>query len=459
MFTLAIVGRPNVGKSTLFNRLVGKRLALVHDRPGVTRDRREAVAMIGDVPIRLIDTAGLGEVGTDAGVAGRMREQTQAALAQSDAALFVLDARAGVTAVEREFLQALRKFGKPLLPVANKCEGRKAPDGMRDIDALGLGEALAVSAEHGEGMIDLYRHLSGLIEKTHNTQRHDHEDHKSLDNADASDQSAESPIRIAVVGRPNAGKSTLINRLLGHSRLLTGSQPGLTRDAIRLPHCFDGRDVLLIDTAGMRRRSRISDTLERAAVGEAQRAIRLCQVAVLVLDAAMPLDRQDLRIARHIAEEGRAMIVAVNKIDRLSDHAPVMTIIRERLDESLPQMRGVAVLALSALGGQGVEALGPAVVEAHAIWGTRVPTAQLNDWLNDRIAHHEPPLAGDGRRVKPRYITQIKTRPPTFTLFVNRPDKVPESYRRFLINGLRRDFGLRGIPLRLHLKKGKNPYI
>ena len=459
-FTLAIVGRPNVGKSTLFNRLVGKRLALVHDRPGVTRDRREATALIGDIPIRIIDTAGLGEVGTDDAVAKRMRAHTEAALAESDGALFVLDARVGVTALEREFLSVLRKFGKPLLPVANKCEGRRVPDGLHDIDALGLGEAITISAEHGDGIIDLHRRLFSLIASDTRRDAIDSiERQEDLDALDPVDPSIEAPIRIAVVGRPNAGKSTLINRLLGYSRMLTGAQPGLTRDAIRLPHRFDDREVLLIDTAGMRRRARMTDVLERDAVGETQRAIRLCQVAILVLDGEMRLDRQDLRIAQHIAKEGRAIVIAVNKIDRLADCSQILAAIGERLDHSFPQMRGVAVLALSALHGHGIKALGPAVVRAYESWGVRIPTAQLNDWLNDRMAHHEPPLSGDGRRVKPRYMTQIKTHPPTFTLFVNRPDALPESYRRFLINGLREDFDLWGVPLRLRLKKGKNPYI
>jgi GTP-binding protein len=441
-FTVAIVGRPNVGKSTLFNRLVGKRLALVDDTPGVTRDRRQAQAHLGELAFRVIDTAGFEDAAPET-LSGRMRAQTQAALADADFVLFVVDARAGVLPDDRAFADLVRKAGKPALLIANKSEGRAGEAGAYEAYSLGLGEPLALSAEHGEGMIDLYAAIRAAI----------------LDDTAQSSEAVappERPIRVAVVGRPNVGKSTLINRLLGEERLLTGPEAGITRDAIAVDLVWQGRPFQVYDTAGMRRRARIEDKLEKLSVGDALEAIRFAEVVVVLMDARAAFEEQDLRLADLVEREGRALVLGVNKWD-LKDDAAALRRLRAEADHWLPQVRGVPVVALSGRTGQGLDRLIQAIVDIHAVWNKRVPTNPLNRWLNHALAAHPPP-AVSGRRVKLNYITQPKARPPSFVIFCTRADAVPEAYERYLVNGLRDEFQLPGTPIRLTLREKANPY-
>jgi GTP-binding protein len=450
-FTVAIVGRPNVGKSTLFNRLVGRRLALVDDLPGVTRDRREGQAHLGDLAFGVIDTAGLEEAAPES-LTGRMQEQTEAAIAGADAVFFLVDARAGTTPTDRAFADLVRRSGKPTIVVANKSEGAAAQAGVLEAYELGLGEPVAISAEHGEGLADLYAALRAALP-----------DATALpadgERGDAAGEQASvsSPIRIAVVGRPNSGKSTLVNRLLGEERLLTGPEAGITRDAIAVDVTWDDRRFRVHDTAGLRRRARIEEKLEKLSVADALNAVRFAEVVVLLMDAQHPFEEQDLRIADLIEREGRALVVGMNKSDLVERRPGAIKALREETDHWLPQVKGVPVVAVSGLTGVGLDRLMRAVVDAHAVWNRRVGTSALNRWLADVVAAHPPP-AVSGRRIRLDYVTQPKSRPPSFVLFTSRADAVPDAYRRYLVNSLRESFDLPGTPIRLTLREKKNPY-
>jgi GTP-binding protein len=446
-FTLAIVGRPNVGKSTLFNRLVGRRLALVDDEPGVTRDRREGEGKLGDLSFKVIDTAGL-EHAEQESLSARMQAQTAAAMAQADAVLFLVDARAGVTPADRAFADLARKSGKPAIVVANKSEGRAGEAGALEAYALGLGEPVTISAEHGEGLSNLYDALrETLPDATEQIERSD------ADAPAANDK----VIRIAVVGRPNTGKSTLINRLLGDERLLTGPEPGITRDAIAVDLQWRGTRLRIHDTAGLRRRSRISEKLEKLSVADTISAIRFADVVIVLIDAQTPFEEQDTRIVDLVEREGRAIVVAINKWDLVKAPPGALSRLREETDRLLPQIRGVPAVALSARTGAGLDRLMAAVLESYAVWNRRVPTAALNRFLARAVAEHPPPAA-HGRRPRLDYITQPKARPPTFVLFSSRASALPETYRRYLVNGLREKFALPGTPIRLTLRSKPNPY-
>ncbi len=442
-YTIAILGRPNVGKSTLFNRLVGKRLALVDDTPGLTRDRREGEARLGPLSFRIIDTAGL-EDESDASLEGRMRQQTEAALVEADLALMVIDVRAGIVPLDSHFARWLQRHDTPVVLIANKAERRDVVSVLAEAHGLGLGEPVAISAAHGDGLVDLHdalvTMLPGLVD----------------DSAAARDPDA--PLRLAILGRPNAGKSTLVNHLLGSDRMLTGPEPGITRDAIAIDWTWSGRRIRLIDTAGLRRRARVDDPLEKLSRADAIRAMELAEVVVLLTDASQPLERQDLVIARQVLDEGRALVVGLSKWDTIDDRQAAMRLAKDRVQRSLSQARGVAIQPVSGLTGEGVDKLLAAIVKMHERWCTRLPTAALNQWLAEMLVRHPPPLAAGGRRVRMRYMTQPKARPPTFAIFANRPGELPDSYMRFLTNGLRDAFGLDGIPLRLNLRRGNNPY-
>ena len=438
-FTVAIVGRPNVGKSTLFNRLVGRRAALVAPAPGVTRDRREGEARIGPLAFRAIDTAGLEEAAPET-LAGRMMAQTGRALDEADVALFLIDGRAGVTPADAFFANHLRRRDLPVVLAVNKCEGGAVESRIAEGYALGFGTPIPISAEHGEGLSDLYDSLSPFER-----------------DAPAPGAGADDLLRLAIAGRPNVGKSTLLNRLVGEARVITGAEPGLTRDSIAVRWSYRARAVELVDTAGLRRRARITEPLDRLSARDATRALGQAAVVLVVLDAAEPVGRQDLAIAAQAIDEGRGAVILLNKWDLVADRAAAHAAARDRLDTALAQAKGIPVVACSALTGAGIDRIMPAVLAAFDAWNRRVPTAMLNRWLEKARAHHPPPLAA-GRRVKLRYLTQVKARPPTFALFASRPAALPESYRRYLANGLRAEFDFAGTPIRLLLRAGKNPY-
>ena len=460
MFTVAIVGRPNVGKSTLFNRLVGKRLALVNDQPGVTRDRREGVGRIAQLNFRLFDTAGLEDATVDS-LEGRMQQQTEQALDKSDLALMLIDSRIGVTPMDKYFAGWLRKRSGQVLLLANKCEGMAGESGRAEAWSLGLGEPLAISAAHGEGIIALHDAILTAMDR-HNSRGEKTETFSSheleLEDLKSDTNTTMQMLQLAILGRPNAGKSTLVNRLLGENRQITGPEPGLTRDAIGTAWQWQGRPVRLIDTAGLRKQAKVTEQLEKMSAEDAMRAMEFAQVVVLLIDARTPLERQDLAIARHTLDEGRALIIAANKWDLIDDSRAAMGQLRDRLETSLTQARGVPVITMSALTGAGVDKLMPAVNKAYERWQTRISTANLNRWLSYMIETHPPPLGKHGRPIRLRYITQAKTRPPTFVIFSSLADDLPDSYSRYLQNGLRDHFDLPGVPLRVLLRKKENPY-
>jgi GTP-binding protein len=469
MLTVAIVGRPNVGKSTLFNRLAGKRVALVDDTPGVTRDRREGAARLGDLSFTIIDTAGLEDSAPES-LSGRMRAQTEAAIADADAVFFLIDARAGIVPDDRVFANLLRRSGKPTVLVANKTESRRGVSGAYEAFELGLGEPVAISAEHGEGLADLYDALRAAAPEKTAPDQPDETGHEESTAESASPSSAAEPgtvpepeakparpVRIAVVGRPNAGKSTLINRLLGEERLITGPEAGITRDAIAVPLTWHGREFQVYDTAGLRRRSKVDGKLEKLSVADTLEAIRFAEVVVLLIDASAAFEEQDLRIADLVEREGRALVIGINKWD-LHEAAPgAIAKLHEQADRLLTQVKGVPVVAVSGLAGTGLDHLMKAVADIYALWNKRIPTAALNRWFDGVLAAHPPP-AVSGRRLKLNYITQPKARPPSFVLFCTRSDAVPESYKRYLVNSLRESFDLPGVPIRLTLREKANPY-
>jgi GTP-binding protein len=457
--TVAIVGRPNVGKSTLFNRLVGKKLALVDDTPGVTRDRREGEAKLGDLAFTVIDTAGLEEADDDT-LTGRMRGQTEEAIRLSDAVIFVIDARSGPIPTDAHFAELVRRSGKPVILAANKAEGRLGAEGAWEAYALGVGDPVPISAEHGEGMADLYEALRPYVDAFDEATAAAEIAAASLedDGIEGDEEDVARTLRIAVVGRPNAGKSTLINKLIDEERMLTGPEAGITRDSISVDWEWRGRAIKLFDTAGMRRKSRVQEKLEKLSVADALRAIRFAEVVVLLLDATIPFEKQDLHIADLIAREGRAIVIGLNKWDLVEDRAKVWADLRETCDRLLPQIRGVPLVRMSGLMGDGLDKLLEAAVDMHKLWNRRISTAQLNKWLEGVIDKHPPP-AVSGRRIKIRYATQAKTRPPHLIVFCSRPDAVPESYIRYLVNDIRERFDLAGIPIRLSLRGGsENPY-
>ena len=461
-FTLAIVGRPNVGKSTLFNRLVGKRLALVDDRPGVTRDLREGEAKLGDLRFTVIDTAGL-EDATDDSLQGRMRKLTERAVDMADACLFLVDSRVGITPLDQDLATILRRRAGAVILVANKAEGQAAEAGVLDAFGLGLGEPVRLSAEHGEGMAELYGFLQPLVEAAEDKAEAEiNAEAPETDIAVAEDGSAvtpDRPLQVAVVGRPNAGKSTLINRILGEDRLLTGPEAGITRDAISLQIDWSGVPMRIFDTAGMRRKAKVQEKLEKLSVADGLRAVKFAEVVVVLLDAAIPFESQDLRIADLAEREGRAVVVAVNKWDVEEDRQTKLAELKEAFDRLLPQLRGAPLVTVSARTGRGLDRLHAAIVKAHDVWNRRVTTAQLNRWLQGMLEAHPPP-APQGKRIRLRYMTQAKTRPPGFVVMCSHPEKLPESYSRYLVNGLREDFDMPGTPIRLTFRSqsDKNPF-
>ena len=450
-FTVAIVGRPNVGKSTLFNRLVGKHLALVDNTPGVTRDRREGQARLGDLEFQVFDTAGLDDAPPDT-LSERMRQQTEVAMAAADVVLFLIDARAGPLPADHSFADLVRRSAKRAILVANKSESRAAEAGILQAYELGLGDPVAVSAEHGEGLADLYAALrEALPDET------ERKDTLPEGKAVIAGSAAQAPIRIAVVGRPNSGKSTLINRILGEERLLTGVEAGTTRDAIAVDVNWHGRKFRLHDTAGLRRRSRIEAKLEKLSVADALNALRFAEVVILLVDAQRPFEEQDLRIADLIEREGRALVIAVNKWDLMGRQQGLISALRTDADHLLPQVKGMPIVAVSGLMSEGIDRLMSAIEQAYAVWNKRVPTASLNRWFEQAVDANPPP-AVSGRRLKLNYITQAKARPPSFVLFCSRADAVPQSYLRYLVNSLREYFELPGTPVRIALREKANPF-
>ena len=465
-FTLALAGRPNVGKSTLFNRLVGKAMALVDDAPGVTRDWREGEGKLFELRFRLLDTAGLEDERPKGSLAARTADRTKGALAQADIILMMVDGRLGLTADDKTVAREIRKTGKPVLLLVNKCESTKLPPGYDEAATLGFPNMIPISATHGDGLADIYEAVlpyftpnvdtDGFEAPPKKEKRRPAKTASPLGDEFRDDDEPQS-LHLAIAGRPNAGKSTLINALLGEERMLTGPEPGLTRDAIPIAWDFRGQPIRLVDTAGLRRRARIEEKLEKLSTHETLRAIRLAHVVVLVIDAATPFDKQDYTIAQHVAEEGRALVVAINKWDTVKEKDATLRMIRAKIDLSLAQIDGVPLVTLSALNGEGLDKLMKEVMRIYDVWNTRVSTGQLNRWLAGMMENHPPPIVA-GRRIKLRYMTQVKARPPTFAAWVNKPVDLPESYSRFLTHGLRDVFKLAGVPIRWHLRKGDNPY-
>lgn len=466
-FTVAIVGRPNVGKSTLFNRLVGKKLALVDDTPGVTRDRRPGDAKLVDLRFTIIDTAGLEEAGADT-LEGRMRAQTEAAIEEADLTLFVVDAKFGLTPLDKTFGELLRRSGKPVVLVANKSEAKGSDGGFYDAFTLGLGEPVPISAEHGQGMIDLRDAIVEAIGKERAFPE-DSDDYEAITNVDVrdsvlgdeADDDAEydetKPLRVAIIGRPNAGKSTLINRFLGEDRLLTGPEAGITRDSISVEWDWRGRTIKMFDTAGMRRKARVTEKLEKLSVADSLRSIRFAETVVIVFDATIPFEKQDLQLADLVLREGRAAVLAFNKWDLIEDPQAVLAELREKTERLLPQARGLRAVPISGQTGYGLDKLMQEIVETDRVWNKRISTARLNKWLEGTQVQHPPP-AVSGRRLKLKYMTQVKARPPAFMVSCTRPESVPESYIRYMINGLRNDFQMPGVPIRIHFKASDNPF-
>lgn len=450
--SIAIVGRPNVGKSTLFNRLVGQRVALVDDTPGVTRDRREGEGKLGDLKFRVFDTAGFEEAGAES-LAGRMRAQTESAIKDADAILFLIDARAGLLPDDKVFAQIVRKSGKPAVVIANKSEGKAGAAGALEAYALGLGEPVNISAEHGEGLSELYDALVALLPEKE--EKADEGDEDGEENA-ASEKPADT-IRVAVVGRPNAGKSTLINKLIGEDRLVTGPEPGITRDSIEVKFEYGGRKFEMLDTAGMRKRAKVQAKLEKLSVGDTLRAIRFAEVVVLLMDATMPFEEQDLRIADLVMREGRGLVIGMNKRDLAAPEMTMGKTLREEADHWLPQAKGMPIVAMSGMHGDNLDKLMKAVVETYEVWNKRVSTSTINRFL-ERALSQNPPPAVSGARIKLRYMTQAKARPPTFVLFGTRTDALPESYMRYLVNGVREAFEMPGVPIRFSFREPENPF-
>ncbi len=465
-FTVAIVGRPNVGKSTLFNRLVGKKLALVDDTPGVTRDRRPGEARLVDLRFTIVDTAGLEDV-TDESLQGRMRQQTEAAIDEADLALFIVDAKTGLTPVDTALGEMLRRRGKPVVLVANKSEARGSDSGFYDAFSLGLGEPVPISAEHGQGMLDLRDAIVAAVGEDiafppkEDVAVTDVDLPQSPSEEDEDDEEPvyddRKPLRVAIVGRPNAGKSTLINRFLGEDRLLTGPEAGITRDSISVEWEWRGRTIKMFDTAGMRRKAKVIEKLEKLSVADALRAIRFAETVVIVFDATIPFEKQDLHIVDLVLREGRAAVLAFNKWDMIEDRQAVLADLREKTDRLLPQARGIRAVPISGQTGWGLDKLMQSIIDTDRVWNKRISTAKLNRWLEQQQVQHPPP-AVSGRRIKLKYMTQVKARPPAFMVSCTRADALPESYTRYLINGLRADFDMPSVPIRIHYRSPDNPY-